>query len=118
MDGKSNRALKAWYTLINKRFFYDELPSNVIVRWAEPGEEKDIASAGRAENKRYSFVIVLNAEKITTKSIKLSSLLHEMIHLATGYRDDHGPKFEAWRVKLGERGAFLKGALIKGVSLF
>lgn len=118
MDGTSNRALKAWYVRINKRFFYGELPSNVIVRWSETGEEKDIAGTGRAQNKRYSFVIALNRQKITTRSIKLSTLLHEMIHVATKYRDEHGYAFEAWRVKLGERGAFLKGALIKGVTLF
>ena len=118
MDGKSNKTLKAWYTKINKRFFLGELPSNVIVRWADPGEEKDIAGTSRATNPRHSYVILLNREKISTQSIKLSTLLHEMIHVATFFKDYHGAAFEEWRVRLGERGAFLKNALIKGQTLF
>jgi len=118
MDGRSNRALKRWYRIINKRFFYDELPSNVVVRWAETGEEEDIASTDIASSTRNSYLILLNAEKITTRSIKLSTLLHEMIHVATFCEDDHDAAFELWRVRLGDRGAFLKDALIKGQTLF
>lgn len=115
---RSDATLKKWYSLINKKFFYGELPQNVIVRWAKDGEEPDMASANQADDHKHSYVIVMNREKITTQSVKLSSLLHEMIHVATGLRDNHGPLFEEWRVKLGERGAFKKGALLKGISLF
>lgn len=114
---RSDPVLKKWYSLMNKKFFYGELPQNVIVRWALPGEENDIASLERAEG-RYSFSLLLNKEKNPTHSIKLSTLLHEMIHIATDMRDNHGPLFEAWRVKLGERGAFKKGAVLKSISLF
>lgn len=115
---RSDPSLKKWYSVINKKFFYGELPSNVIVRWSLPGEEKDVASLGRAEDHRHSFILLLNRDKNPTRSIKLSALLHEMIHIATDMRDNHGPLFEEWRVKLGERGAFKKGALLKGISLF
>lgn len=115
---RSDKTLKKWYSLINKKFFYGELPQNVVVRWSLPGEEKDVASLEKSADHRHSFILLLNKEKNPTLSIKLSSLLHEMIHVATGNRDDHGPLFEAWRVKLGSRGTFKKGALIKGTCLF
>jgi hypothetical protein len=118
MDGKSTRSLRAWYEVINAKCFYGELPANVIVRWSEPGEENDIAAMGPAENKKYSWVIVLNREKISTQSQKLSALLHEMIHVATGNRDSHGKAFDVWHAKLTERGAFRKGAVLKGITLF
>jgi hypothetical protein len=118
MDGKSTRSLRAWYEVINTKFFYGELPANVIVRWAESGEEKDIACLSAADNPHYSWVILLNKEKISTQSQKLSALLHEMLHVATGNRDNHGPAFDEWHAKMTERGAFRKGALIKNVTLF
>jgi len=116
---RSDPVLKKWYSTINKRFFYGELPTNVIIRWALPGEENDIGCTERLlDDKRHSYCVLLNREKNPTHSIKLSTVLHEMIHIATHYRDNHGPIFEEWRVKLGERGAFKKGALLKGISLF
>jgi len=115
---RSDRTLRRWYLLINKKFFYGELPTNVIVRWANPGEEKDIACTEKLVGKKHSYEILLNREKCKTNSQKLESLLHEMIHVATHYRDDHGPLFEEWRKTLGERGAFKKGALLRGITLF
>ena len=119
MDGKSTRSLKAWYERINARFFFGELPANVIVRWSEENEENDIAATDSpCENSRYSYRIILNRKKIATQSQKLSALLHECIHVATGNRDCHGPAFDDWHAKLTARGAFKKGALVRGVTLF
>lgn len=115
---RSDRTLKRWYLLINKKFFYGELPTNVIVRWALPGEENDIACTERFVGKKHPYEILLNREKNKTNSIKLGSLVHEMVHIATHYRDNHGPLFEEWRHKLGERGIFKKGALLKGITIF
>lgn len=116
---RSDRTLKRWFLHINKKFFYGELPTNVIVRWALPGEEKDIACTERLfKDAKHSYEILINREKATTNSIKLESLVHEMIHVATHYRDNHGPLFEDWRVKLGERGVFKKGALLRGITIF
>src|ERR1035437_6130593 len=117
-DGKSDKSLKRYYNIINKKFFYGELPTNVIVRWAELGEEKDIASTNPPKKACHSYVILLNHDKVTTRSIKLSSLLHETIHVATQLNDNHGSAFSEWHVKLMERGAFKKGALIRGITLF
>lgn len=115
---RSDPTLKKWYTLINKKFFFGELPSNVIVRWALLGEENDIACIERIYGERHCYEVTLNRDKNKTNSQKLSSLIHEMIHIATHYRDNHGPLFAEWHLKLTERGAFKKGALLKGISLF
>jgi hypothetical protein len=115
---RSDRTLKRWYLLINKKFFYGELPTNVILRWALPGEEKDIACTERLVGKKHSYEILLNREKNKTNSIKLGSLIHEMVHVATHYRDNHGKLFEEWRAKLGERGIFKKGALLRNLTIF
>lgn len=116
---RSNRALKAWYREINTKFFDSELPDNVCVRWAEdPDEEPDLASVDNANDGKNKYEIVINKEKNSVVSIRLSTLVHEMIHVATELRDDHGPAFERWRSLLAERGIFKKGALYRGVTLF
>ena len=84
----SDRRLKRYYDEINRRFFQDELPRNVIVRWAREGEEKDVACTEKANpDSKHSYLILLNREKNPTPSIMLSSLAHEMVHIkqfATG----------------------------------
>ncbi len=114
----SDRTLKKWYSTINKKFFFGELPTNVIVRWALPGEENDIACCKRESGERHCYTILLNRDKNKTHSQKLSTLVHEMIHVATHYRDNHGPLFDEWHKKLTDRGVFKKGALLKGICLF
>ena len=115
----SNRALKRWYNKINSRFFYDELPRNVIVRWATPDDdEQDMASVDLAHDKRHKYEILINREKNPTLSVELNSLIHEMCHIATSLKDDHGAAFEKWRQTLGERGIFKKGALKRGLTIF
>jgi len=114
----SDRALKKWYSVINKKFFYGELPTNVIVRWALPKEEKDIACCQKLNEGRYSYEITLNRELNKTLSQRVSSLVHEMIHVATQSRDNHGPLFDEWHKKLTERGVFKKGAVLKKLCLF
>jgi predicted metallopeptidase len=115
---RSDKTLRRWYLLINKKFFYGELPTNVTVRWALPGEEKDIACTDRKRDGRYCYEILLNRDKNKANSQKLSSLAHEMVHIATHYKDNHGPLFSEWHDRLVERGLFKKGALLKGISLF
>src|SRR6266496_411938 len=107
----SDRTLKKWYRKINQKFFFGELPANVIVRWALPGEEPDIACCERIRGKRHCYEIRLNRDLNQKSSQKLSSLLHEMVHVATQCKDSHGPLFTEWHLKLTERGAFKKGAL-------
>jgi hypothetical protein len=119
-DTSSDPSLKKWYRNINKRFFNNELPDNVIVRWARAGEEKDIASCSPIDNpdNKNKYLILLNRAKNPTASIKMSSLAHEMVHVATNYKDEHGPAFDEWHEKLTQRGLFRKGAVLAHVTLF
>ena len=50
--------------------------------------------------------------------VRISTLVHEMIHLATDLKDDHGTAFEFWRQYVSDRGIFKKHALRKGSTLF
>jgi hypothetical protein len=116
----SDRSLKNYYRIINKKFFNGELPDNVVIRWATAGEEKDVASCSPIDNpdNKNKYLILLNRAKNPTASIKLSALAHEMVHVATQYRDEHGPAFDEWHEKLTQRGLFRKGALLSHVTLF
>jgi SprT-like family len=122
---QSDRALKNWYNFINKKFFNNELPSNVCVRWVN---EDDIDEEERCEEKyygwadcgegRHKYVIVLSRVKNPGEVAKLATLCHEMCHIATGLKDDHGPAFSEWHELLTSRGLFRKGALLKHRTLF
>jgi SprT-like family len=131
---RSDRTLRKWYREINRRFFTGNCPERVCLRYARAGEEKkeiEESYFGWADspnthtwphnkkncpNCRHDFEIVLD-EKAPWVSI-LSTLAHEMIHLATNMKDDHGPAFEEWRQYISDRGIFKKHALYKGHTLF
>jgi hypothetical protein len=117
---RSDRSLKSFYRIINRKFFNGELPDNIIVRWARAGEESAVASCSPIENpdNKNKYLILLNRAKNPTASIKLATLAHEMIHIATQFRDEHGPAFDEWHEKLTQRGLFRKGALLSHVTLF
>jgi hypothetical protein len=130
---RSDRTLRKWYKRINK-FFDGACPDRVCVRYAKPGEEKreiEKKYFGWADdpstptwphgektcpNCRHDFEIVLD-EKAPWISI-LSTLAHEMIHLATNMKDDHGPAFSQWHEYITERGIFRKHALYRNHTLF
>jgi hypothetical protein len=118
LKGKSDPSLKRYYRLMNSKFFEGTLPDNVLVRWARPGEESDCASTERRPQDPNQYVILLNRKKCASASIKLVHLLHEMVHVATHNRDDHGSDFSAWHRLLTQRGAFEKGAVLKDITLF
>jgi|SRR5580698_2836378 hypothetical protein len=117
MEGKSTPELKRWYRKLNRMFFGGTLPDNVIVRW--DASEPDVAcTAKRDKDDPTAYVIGFNRKKNPTKSLLLSAMLHEQVHVATDLKDNHGPLFDAWHKKLVKRGAFKKGAVLKDVTLF
>ena len=116
---QSDRSLKHWYRELNRRFFNGELPDNIVVRWARAGEESDVACTEKLNpDNKNKYLILLNRAKNPTASIKLSSLAHECVHVATQYRDNHGEAFDDWHKKLTDRGLFKKGALLSNITLF
>jgi hypothetical protein len=116
--------LKRHYTRINKRFFLGELPQNVCVRWLDPDEDeaqledKLFGYADHAGDGRHKYQIVLSRKLNVPASTRMTSLVHECIHIATGLRDDHGPAFEKVRQMLSDRGIYKKSALIRGLTIF
>lgn len=123
---QSDKTLKYWYRKINKRFFENQLPNNVCVRWAneDDNEEEDRCEekyngwTEHSEDKRHSYVIVLDRECKKDAFLRFNTLVHEMIHIATGLKDDHGAVFSAWHEKLTTKGLFKKGVFRKGWTLF
>lgn len=116
---RSDRTLKAWYRELNTRWFDNELPDNVCVRWAEDDdEEKDFGSADLCHDGYHKYQILLNRESCSPVMTRLAILIHEMIHVKLELRDDHGPAFERVRKELSDKGIFKKGAVYKGVTLF
>jgi hypothetical protein len=123
---RSDPVLKKWYRIINRKFFYNELPNNVCVRWfneddedeEERCEEKYFGWADRGKDGRHAYVICLSRFRCDSMTQKLGTLAHEMVHIATDVKDNHGPAFESWRQTLGDRGLFRKGALVKNLTLF
>jgi len=125
---RSDRTLKYYYRLINRKFFNGELTDKVCVRYSDADdtdmrEDCDYASCDLASDSRHEYEILINRalhpgprNLITTAC--LSSIAHECIHIATKLRDDHGPVFENWRCVLAARGLFKKGAIRKNVTLF
>lgn len=124
---RSDKHLRAWYRDINTRFFDNELPDNVCVKWGgreEQDEEEEWEQRYNGfvqpllNDPYHSAVIVLNPELRTNACFKLATLVHEMIHIATNFRDDHGPAFERHREMLAVKGIFKKNALLRGITLF
>lgn len=125
----SDRTLRKWYRFINRRFFHGELPDNVIVRWADTAEETEAQWEERyfgwTDDQKsapwiapHPFQIVLSRPRNVYAATRFSTLAHEMIHVATRCRDDHGPAFERWRERIADAGIFRKGAIRKGLTIF
>ena len=119
---RSDKCLKRWYRLINKKFFDNELPNNVCVRWISELEQEKFEDMYFAWTSKlqgpHSYCIVISKTKNPGKTAVLATLSHEMCHVATGMKDDHGPAFEAQRQKIADRGIFKKNAILKGLTIF
>ena len=121
---RSDPTLKKHFTRINKKFFQGELPKNVCVRWLNPDEEeialedKLFGYAGLANDGYHKYQIVLSRALKGPASSRMTTLVHECIHIYLNLRDDHGEAFERVRVMLSERGIYKKNALIKGLTIF
>lgn len=132
---RSDRTLRKWFRFINKKFFGGVLTEDVCVRWADECEEKE----SRWEEKYFGWMTCQEKEghdpsrkwtiilsqvrtghrgRCSPHSVILSTLAHEMIHIATNGRDEHGEAFERWRQQISDRGFFKKGALIKDLTTF
>ena len=123
---RSNTSLKAWYRKINHKFFENQLTDNVCVRWANEDDDGEVAKfeekffgwADKADDGRHEYVIVLSKKLNKPLSSRLTTLAHEMVHVATSLHDNHGPAFSKWHEHLTAKGFFEKGSLVKGLTIF
>ena len=124
---RSDKTLKKRYNNINRRFFHNVLPSNICVRWVceedlDENEELEEDYSGLAwkedrASRHYGTIVISNNLRNDWR-LAMAILVHEMCHVATDFRDEHGPAFELWRQTIGDRGIFRKGAIYKGLTIF
>jgi hypothetical protein len=121
---RSDPTLKKHYNRINKKFFNGELPNNTCVRWLDSDEDdprlEDVlfGYADKANDGYHKYQIALSRKLCTPASSRMTTLVHECIHIYLGLKDDHGPAFERVRLMLSDRGVFKKGALVRGLTIF
>jgi hypothetical protein len=121
---RSDRALRKWFLKINTKFFDGQLPDSTCVRWLDPDEDdgkledKLFGYATTAEDGYHKYQIVLSRKLNEPISVRLTTLIHEMIHVFLELKDDHGVAFERVRLMLSDRGIFKKGALVRGLTIF
>ncbi len=136
---RSDPTLKKWYNLINRKFFDNYLPCDTCVRWSNEYDEERCDEKyhgwanlmsdadpenegnsihGKATDTKVRFLIVISKTLRKSQCTKLHTLAHEMCHVATGLKDEHGPAFEHWRQYIADRGIFKKGALLKRLTIF
>jgi hypothetical protein len=131
---RSDKRLKFWYNLINKKFFNGELPTKrICVRWINEQEQEQFEDsyfawtsnkedfskeALKEDRNKHDWAIIISRRKNPGRTAVVASLAHEMCHVATKMRDDHGPAFEAKRQMIADRGIFKKGAVLKGLTIF
>jgi hypothetical protein len=123
---RSDKTLRRRYNQINKDFFGNKLSTRVCVRWITPEdrqEEKGCENyygwARRIyDEPRHDYELVISRSMNIGWIQILATLVHEMCHIATETRDNHGPAFSEWHEILTLRGIFRKGALWKGKTIF
>jgi hypothetical protein len=122
---RSDRTLRRWYLKINRRFFSNELPKNVCVRYVT---EEDDDEEEKCEERYcgwsdfghdgHAYVIVISKMQNPDWRARIATLAHEMCHVSLGLKDDHGRAFEMKRQMISDRGIFKKNAIYKGYTLF
>lgn len=121
---RSDPTLRRWFRLINKKFFLNELPDNVCCRYSDDEDRDEDEQCDRyygwadLATGRHSYQIVLSKIKNPGNVAKVATLAHEMCHIATALKDDHGKVFSDWHEKLTARGLFRKSAVLDGLTLF
>ena len=121
---RSDRTLKRHFNRINKRFFDGQLPDSTCVRWLDLDEDdprledKLFGYADKAHDGKHQYQIVLSKKMCGPASVRMTTLIHECIHIYLELKDSHGPAFERVRLMLSDRGIFKKGAVIRGLTIF
>jgi SprT-like family len=122
---RSDRTLLRWYRLINQKFFDGVCPDRVCVRWASDLEETELkwedkyfGWARKINSPYHDWEIVMSRSLNQTWLVRISTLVHEMVHTCTGPTENHGPAFSQWHEYITAKGIFRKHALRRGVILF
>jgi hypothetical protein len=102
---RGNKALWVMYDNINKKYFGNELPVPLDLKFKKmpyDGDTRYMTSGGVKVYVHVDFKSHLGSAEMV--------LLHEIIHVKLGfdYKGDHGMRFEAEKVRLFMAGAYDK----------
>ena len=96
----TNRLLKALYDELNRAWFSNKLPKDMVVYYA------DIWQMGVTSYHRERPLYIRISKKLRwTESTSALTLLHEMVHVSLPYRINHGPVFQKKMRSFARRGA-------------
>jgi hypothetical protein len=102
---RSDRQLRRWYRLYNRKYFRGKLPSSIFIVY----ETVERAYGDCWVTPEGWFRIRVNPDLCVGRSARRFTLMHEMVHVDLwGVNDRHGPIFDAQMLRLAAAGA-MKG---------
>jgi hypothetical protein len=104
----SNKYLKKSYDEFNKKYFSNELPKDMVVRFSRlRDDDKFQEPCGITMFKWDRPLYILINKKLRWQSMLADfTLIHEMVHVAHPEINGHGPRFQKQMMRLAKAGAF------------
>jgi len=105
----SNKDLQSFYKIINKRFYNNALPADIVVRFDDADEMEDHDEGEYIEADKQ---ILIHKDFRRHPDVAMMVLVHETAHVAlpeyVGWtdKDEHGHRFEALIGELYRKGAY------------
>lgn len=107
----TNKDLRYWYGLFNKRHFGDKLPKDLDVKFGKLpkgllGTTNCIKYIGKDKHKSSAQNIRIDLNIRQRSTIVILTLLHEMVHVENPSWIGHGRRFDRRMKELAAKGAF------------
>jgi hypothetical protein len=103
----TNRYLARTYAELNKKYFRNRLPKDMVVRFVTmnsiDGQEDDAHTRVYWNRPAY---IVINKRNTWSATQTDMALIHEMVHVENPKPNGHGSWFQKRMLKLAKAGAF------------
>jgi hypothetical protein len=97
---KSDRQLRRWYNEFNRKWFNDELPKDIAVRY----EVVDGAQAEADPQNDGTWILRIHPAIAWSSRNAAFALIHEMVHVKTECMG-HGKEFQDEMLRLAQCGA-------------
>lgn len=105
--------LQAWYAQFNDQLFYNQLPTNTVVRWTDLSEFDYLGETYYSSPTHDQFVIEVDPIYNNAPDTAKETLIHEMCHIEVDYVEgddinsfNHGFKWEGCMERIAAHGGF------------